>query len=45
MERAIALENKMCEARGAIDGNIIKEQAGVEEFDAKAVAPLADKLC
>ena len=43
MGRAIALENKMCEARGAIDGNLIKEQAGVEEFDAKAVASLADK--
>ena len=43
MERAIALENKMCEARGAIDGNLIKEQAGVEEFDAKSVASLADK--
>ncbi|MCK4897189.1 MAG: L-2-amino-thiazoline-4-carboxylic acid hydrolase [Anaerolineales bacterium] len=42
MGRAIALENKMCEARGAIDGNLIKEQAGVEEFDAKAVAFLAE---
>ena len=41
MERAIALENKMCEARGALDGKIIKEQAGVEEFDAKVVASLA----
>ena len=33
MERAIALQTKMCEARGTIDGKIIKEQAGVEEFD------------
>jgi hypothetical protein len=42
MERAIALQNKMCEERGSLDGKMIKEQAGVEEFDAKAVASLAE---
>jgi hypothetical protein len=42
MERAIALQTKMCEARGILDGKVIKEQAGVEEFDAKAVASLAN---
>ena len=42
MERAIALQTKMCEARGAIDGKTIKEQAGIEEFDAKAAASLAE---
>ncbi len=42
MERAIALQTKMCEETGTLDGKIIKEQAGVEEFDAKAVASLAE---
>jgi hypothetical protein len=43
MERAIALENKMCEARGNLDGKIIKEQADMEEIDAKGAASLAEK--
>jgi hypothetical protein len=42
MERAIALQTKMCEATGTSDGKIIKEQADFEEFDAKAVASLAE---
>lgn len=42
MERAIALQTKMCETRGTLDGKMIKEQAGVEEFDAEAVASLAE---
>jgi len=42
MERAIALENKMCEARGAIDGKIIKEQVEIKDFDAKAAASIAE---
>ena len=42
MERAIALENKMCEARGAIDGKIIKEQVDIKDFDAKAAASIAE---
>ena len=42
MERAIALENKMGEARGTSDGKIIKEQADISEFDAKAAASLAE---
>jgi hypothetical protein len=42
MERAIALENKMCEAMGTLDGKIMKEQADINEFDAKEVASLAE---
>jgi hypothetical protein len=41
MERANALQTQMCEARGTLDGKMIKEQAGVEEFDVKAAASLA----
>ena len=41
MERANTLQTQMCEARGTFDGKMIKEQAGVEEFDAKAAASLA----
>ena len=40
MEQALALEGKMCETMGAAQGRMIKEQAGVEEFDAKAAYPL-----
>ncbi len=42
MERAIALQTKMCEETGTLDGKIIKEQADIEEFDAKAAASLAE---
>ena len=42
MERAIALQTKMCEERGAIDGKTIKEQADINEFDAIAAASLAE---
>lgn len=41
MERALALDTKVCEAMGAAQGKMIKEQAGVEEIDAKAAHPLA----
>jgi len=42
MERAIALQTKMCEARGAIDGKTIKEQVEIKDFDAKAAASIAE---
>lgn len=42
MERAIALQTKMCEARGTLDGKLIKDQADNNEFDAKAVASLVE---
>ena len=42
MERAIAMQAKMCEERGAIDGKIIKEQTDINEFDAIAAASLAE---
>ena len=36
IERAAALETKMCETLGALQGRMAKRQAGIEEFDAKA---------
>jgi hypothetical protein len=44
MERAIALDTKMCETMGAVQGKMLKEQAGVEEVDAQTAAALAGKL-
>jgi len=41
MERALALITKTDEATGAEAGKMIKEEAGVEELDAKAAASLA----
>ena len=35
MERALQLLTKMCEATGAMQGQIMKQQAGVEQADAK----------
>lgn len=35
MERALGLYTKMCETMGAMQGKIMKEQAGVREFDPK----------
>lgn len=35
MERALALHTKMCETMGAKQGKMMKEQAGIKEFDAK----------
>jgi len=40
MERALALQTKMCEAMGAAQGKMMKEQAGIEDPDAKAAYPL-----
>jgi hypothetical protein len=36
MEQALALATKMCETMGAAQGKMIKEQAGIEEFDTRA---------
>lgn len=36
MDRALYLLTKMCETRGAIQGKMMKEQAGTAEIDAKA---------
>lgn len=35
-ERAVGLLTKMCENMGAMRGKMLKEQAGIKEFDAKA---------
>jgi len=36
MERAIAVQTKMCETMGAIQGKMMKERSGMKEFDRKA---------
>ena len=40
MERALALQTKMCENMGAMQAKMMKEQAGIKEFDAKAAWPI-----
>lgn len=40
MERAVALDTKMCETMGSAVGKAIKEQAGIEEIDPKVAASL-----
>jgi len=40
LERALALSTKMDETMGAMQGKMIKEQAGIEEVDAKAAYSL-----
>ena len=44
MERALALGAKMCEAMGVTQGKMMKEQAGIKEFDAKVAYSLAKAL-
>jgi len=44
MERAIALQTKMCESMGAMQGKMMKEQSGIKEFDAKAAWSLVKNL-
>jgi hypothetical protein len=44
MERALALHTKMCEAMGAMQGKMMKEQAAIEEFDAKAAYSLTKSV-
>jgi hypothetical protein len=36
MDRAVSLLTRMCESMGAMQGKILKEKAGAEEFDIKA---------
>jgi len=40
MERAIALDTRMCETLGSAMGKAIKEKAGIEEIDAMGVDAL-----
>ncbi|GAI19116.1 unnamed protein product [marine sediment metagenome] len=44
MERALALHTKMCETAGSMQGKMMKEQAGIKEFDAKAAYSLAKAI-
>jgi hypothetical protein len=44
MEQALALDTKMCETTGVVQGQMLKEQAGIEEFDAQTAAALTGKL-
>ena len=44
MERALALDTKMCEAMGAAQGMAMKEQAGMEEIDLQAVNSLNERF-
>ena len=41
MEKAVALETQICEAMGAAQGKMMKEQARLEEFDVKAASSMA----
>ena len=41
MERALGLMTKMCEGMGTMQGQILKQQAGIEQADAKAALALA----
>jgi len=40
MERALALNTKMLESLGTMQGKKMKEEAGIKEFDAKAACSL-----
>ena len=44
MERAMALDTKMCEAMGAAQGMAMKEQAGMEELSLEAVDSLGERF-
>ena len=41
MERAVGLQTKMCETMGAMQGQMLKQQAGIEQADAKTAWALA----
>lgn len=43
MERALAVDTQVCEAMGVAQGQMIKEQAGIEEFDAQAAGQVLSK--
>jgi hypothetical protein len=36
MDRALALQTEMCENVGALQGRMLKEQSGLDEFDAES---------
>lgn len=40
MDRALALQTKMCENVGTNQGQMMKEQSGLDEFDAESAWPL-----
>ena len=44
MERAGSLYTKMCENMGAIQGKMLKEQAGTEEIDTKTAWSLVKNV-
>lgn len=44
MERAIALDTRMCEAMGAAQGMAMKEQAGMEELGLEIVTSLNERF-
>jgi len=44
MERALALNTKMCEAMGAARGKMMKEQSDIKEFDARAAHSLTKSV-
>ena len=44
MDKAVGLYAKMCENMGAMQGEMLKEQAGMEEFDAKAAWSLVKTI-
>jgi hypothetical protein len=44
MDRAVSLHTKMFETMGAMQGTMIKEQAGTEEIDTKAALSLAKSV-
>jgi hypothetical protein len=43
MERAVALETRVCEKIGSTVGKAIKQQAGVDEIDARIAASLTGR--
>ena len=43
MERALALDTKMCEVMGAAQGQAIKTQAGLDEIDVRTASSLAGR--
>ena len=44
MDQAVSLLTRMCESMGAMQGKILKEQAGAEDLDIKTAWALAKKV-
>jgi len=44
MDKALSLHTKMFETMGAMQGTMLKEQAGTEEIDTKAALSLAKSV-